>query len=115
MNELTVIKDLSFKWSAPDGRNSVRGVPRYMSEVNKEMSPTVFRDKGYRFFFFSREETRMHVHVHCADGEAKFWLDPVLELARAHGVSQKQLREMKTLIEEHRDDITDAWHEHFRH
>ncbi|MFN7338865.1 MAG: DUF4160 domain-containing protein, partial [bacterium] len=29
------------------------------------MSPTVFREDGYRFFFFSREETRMHVHVHC--------------------------------------------------
>ena len=28
------------------------------------MSPTVFRAKGFRFFFFSREEPRMHVHVH---------------------------------------------------
>jgi hypothetical protein len=36
------------------------------------MSPTVFRWKGYRFFFFSREEERKHVHVTCADGEAKF-------------------------------------------
>lgn len=79
------------------------------------MSPTVFIDKGYRFFFFSREETRVHVHVHCADGEAKFWIEPVLELAQSHGVSQKQLREMKKLIEEHRDDITNAWNEHFLH
>jgi len=79
------------------------------------MSPTVFIDKGYRFFFFSREETRMHVHVHCADGEAKFWIEPVLELERSHGVSQKQLREMKKLIEERIDDITNAWNEHFLH
>ncbi len=115
MNEFAVIKELNFKWSDPDSRNPVRVVPKYMTEVNKDMSPTVFRDKGYRFFFFSREETRMHVHVHCADGEAKFWIEPGLELARAHGVSQKQLREMRELIEEHRDDITDAWNEHFRH
>ncbi len=27
------------------------------------MSPTVFRERGYRFYFFSREEPRMHVHV----------------------------------------------------
>jgi len=47
------------------------------------MSPTVFREEGYRFFFFSREEQRVRVHVLSADGEAKFWLEPEIELARA--------------------------------
>ena len=28
------------------------------------MSPTIFREGPFRFYFFSREETRMHVHVH---------------------------------------------------
>ncbi|WP_207713010.1 DUF4160 domain-containing protein [Desulfofundulus sp. TPOSR] len=46
------------------------------------MSLTILREKGYRFFFFSREETRMHVHVVCSDGEAKFWLLPEIELAK---------------------------------
>ena len=46
------------------------------------MSPTIFRERGYRFFFFSREESRMHVHVYCGDGEAKYWLEPEIELAR---------------------------------
>jgi len=27
------------------------------------MSPTVLKEAGYRFFFFSREELRMHVHI----------------------------------------------------
>ena len=36
------------------------------------MSPTVFREGGIRVFFFSREETRMHVHVQSAEAEAKF-------------------------------------------
>ena len=36
------------------------------------MSPTVFRHKGYRFFFFLREEERMHVHIYSGSGEAKF-------------------------------------------
>lgn len=40
------------------------------------MSPTVSRDCPFRFFFFSREERRMHVHVQSADGEAKFWIEP---------------------------------------
>jgi hypothetical protein len=35
------------------------------------MSPTIFRAKGLRFFFFSLEEARMHVHVLGEEGEAK--------------------------------------------
>ena len=27
------------------------------------MSPTIFKKNGLRFYFFSREETRLHVHV----------------------------------------------------
>jgi hypothetical protein len=40
------------------------------------MSPTVFKENGYRFFFFSSEEPRMHVHIVSGNGEAKFWLEP---------------------------------------
>lgn len=40
------------------------------------MSPTVFRDGPFRFFFLSREEERLHIHVQSPDGEAKFWIDP---------------------------------------
>jgi hypothetical protein len=32
----------------------------------------VFRAGGFRFYFFSREEPRIHVHAQSADGEAKF-------------------------------------------
>jgi hypothetical protein len=51
------------------------------SWYGEKVSPTVFNYRGYRFFFFSREEKRMHVHVHCSEGEAKFWLEPKIELA----------------------------------
>ncbi|TDT41793.1 uncharacterized protein DUF4160 [Halospina denitrificans] len=51
------------------------------------MSPTVFREKGYRFFFFSWEESRKHVHVISGGGEAKFWIEPDIELANNHGYS----------------------------
>jgi Domain of unknown function (DUF4160) len=52
------------------------------------MSPTVFREGPFRFFFFSREELRMQIHGQSSDGEAKYWLDPKLELARNHGLSR---------------------------
>ena len=45
------------------------------------MAPTVVRDGQFRLFFFSREETRIHVHAAHPDGEAKFWLAPQVVLA----------------------------------
>ena len=77
------------------------------------MSPTVFREKGYRFFFFSREEPRMHIHVYCGDGEAKFWLEPQIELARNHRLSRMSLKELEKIIEERQDEIKRAWEERF--
>ena len=55
------------------------------------MSPTVFNIDGFRFFFFSREETRMHIHIHCADGEAKYWLEPKIELAKNYRIPNRKL------------------------
>jgi hypothetical protein len=77
------------------------------------MSPTVFREGGFRFYFFSREEPRIHVHVHGQNGEAKFWLEPQIELAQNYGLSQKELSEALRLIKEHKHDIRSAWHKHF--
>jgi len=79
------------------------------------MSPTVFREKGYRFFFFSLEEERMHVHVTCSEGDAKFWLEPIVELAMRSGLSSHKLTEIRRIIERRKDDITSAWREHFGH
>ena len=78
------------------------------------MSPTLFREHGYRFFFFSREESRMHVHVYSGDGEAKFWLDPQIELARNYRLSRINLKEIEKIIEEHQDEIRSAWENYFR-
>ena len=77
------------------------------------MSPTIFRYKSYRFFFFSREETRAHVHVYCNDGEAKFWIEPKVELAKNWGFSNELIKELLIVIEEHRDEIANAWKKHF--
>jgi hypothetical protein len=77
------------------------------------VSPTIFRQDGFRFFFFSREEPRMHVHVHCADGEAKYWLEPVIKLAQNYRLSDRQLRSIEELIREHESEIHTAWKAHF--
>ncbi len=65
------------------------------------MSPTIFNEDGYRFFFFSREESRRDIHVTSGDGEAKFWLEPKVELSKNSHYSQKQLKKIKLFIEDH--------------
>ena len=77
------------------------------------MSPTIFVHGAYRFFFFSREEPRMHVHVTCSDGEAKFWLEPTIKPAQNHGLDPRQLRFIEALIRNHDEQIRLAWIEHF--
>jgi Domain of unknown function (DUF4160) len=77
------------------------------------VSPTVLYDGKYRFFFFSREEKRMHVHIHSSEGEAKFWLDPIPTLVESHGLSAKQLNQIGKLVEEHLNEIKRSWEKHF--
>jgi len=55
----------------------------------------------------------MHVHVQGQRGEAKFWLDPSVELAQNFGLSQALLRTARRVIEERQDEIRSAWTAHF--
>lgn len=77
------------------------------------MTPTVFRAGPFRFFFFSREESRAHVHVESPDGEAKFWLEPEIDLARNHGFTDRDLRRIREVIDEREPEIREAWNRHF--
>ena len=77
------------------------------------MSPTIFKEAGLRFYFFSREEARPHVHVQGERGEAKYWLDPAIGLAQNFGLSRASLATARRLIEEHEDEIRAAWKKHF--
>ena len=77
------------------------------------MAPTVARDGQFRMFFFSREETRIHVHVEHPDGEAKFWLTPQVTLATYTGLSKRQQREAEAVVVAHIQEIQNAWNRHF--
>ncbi|MGV3590510.1 MAG: DUF4160 domain-containing protein [Gammaproteobacteria bacterium] len=77
------------------------------------MSPTIYREAGCRFYFFSREEARMHVHVSHADGEAKFWLEPRIELAKNAHLSSAQLKQIEDSVRRHHDELVGAWQQHF--
>ncbi len=56
----------------------------------------------------------MHVHIISGDGEAKYWLEPEIELAKNHRYKRIQLKQIELMIEEHYDERTSAWRRHFR-
>lgn len=55
----------------------------------------------------------MHVHVYHVEGEAKFWLEPRVELAANYGLIQRRLARALRLVLEHEDEIRNAWKAHF--
>jgi hypothetical protein len=77
------------------------------------LSPTVFLEGEFRFFFFSREESHRHIHVSHPDGEAKFWLESTIELARNIGLGSAKSKEAERLIKSRQKEIIDAWNNHF--
>ncbi len=54
----------------------------------------------------------MHVHVQSAEGEAKFWMEPKIELETNFGLHARQIGRILKLLEERKDEIRQAWHRH---
>ena len=77
------------------------------------MSPTIFRLSGCRFYFLSNEEPRMHIHVECEEGEAKFWIEPIVSLASYYGLKPHRLSKLQKLIEKKKDEIAKEWKKYF--
>ena len=55
----------------------------------------------------------MHVHVVSSDGEAKFWIEPRIEVAQNYGLGSVKLNAALKLVKERIDEIREAWTEHF--
>lgn len=76
--------------------------------------PTVLRENGFRFFFYSNEAGEPpHIHVEKEGKVAKFWLEPV-ELARTNGFKSHELTTIRDLILDRRNQLKDSWHEFFK-
>lgn len=69
------------------------------------MSPVFKRERGYAFKIFSNEEERTHIHVMRDDCEAKFWLEPTIELADNNGFAQHEINQITKIVELYADDF----------
>ena len=75
--------------------------------------PTVLRIGSFRFHFYSDEGNEpAHIYVRCAEGECKFWLEPVICLAHNRGVRSHDLRRIEQLVFEHHEKLIEAFHEY---
>lgn len=78
--------------------------------------PTVFRERGFRFFFYSNEGSPrepVHIHVEKDCVEAKFWLNPVVQVAYNDGYDTRTLRELLDVVRNNRSLIERKWNEFF--
>ncbi len=74
--------------------------------------PTVLRIGRFRFHFYSNEiHEPPHIHVATADGECKFWLEPVA-LAQNMGLRPTTVRKIERLVYEHLEYLRDKYHEY---
>jgi hypothetical protein len=55
----------------------------------------------------------MHVHVASSEGEAKFWLEPEIVLAKNYRYTTKRISSISRIIQEHQNEFVQAWRFHF--
>lgn len=75
--------------------------------------PTIHRQDGFRFYFFSHEPNEPpHVHIDKGEATIKVWLDS-LTVAKSRGFRAHEIRGIILMVETHRKRMLEAWHEHF--
>jgi Domain of unknown function (DUF4160) len=76
--------------------------------------PEVFRERGFRFFFYSNEGSPrepVHIYVERENFEARFWLIPDVRVAYNDGYDARTLRLLVEIVEINRDLIVRTWNE----
>jgi hypothetical protein len=75
--------------------------------------PTLFRHKGFRYFFFSNEGREpIHIHIQKDDKYAKFWIEPIA-LAYNYKFNIKELNQIQKIVEHKMLLIKEKWNEYF--
>ncbi|MDD9952495.1 MAG: DUF4160 domain-containing protein [Zetaproteobacteria bacterium] len=79
--------------------------------------PIVLIIGGLRFFFYSNEGLRPHIHVGLSPArkggpEMKVWLD-TLEIASSRGFNKSSVNRIHKFIEEQQEFLNDQWEAYF--
>ncbi|GHT60796.1 hypothetical protein FACS189451_01500 [Bacteroidia bacterium] len=77
------------------------------------MSPVFLTENGFRFYTWSKEEPRKHIHVIKDEKYCKFWLEPLIELAENKGFKSFELNQIIKIIKQNEKSFNKKWIEHF--
>lgn len=76
--------------------------------------PVILRLFGFTFYFFSREQEPIHVHIEGADGYAVYDLINNSFVKRTvNNVKTGDLRKIEMVLEENKETIIRAWNNYF--
>ena len=76
--------------------------------------PEIFRESGYRFYFYSDDHEPIHIHVERGGGDARFALrGNKAELVYNYGLKTSEVKTAKYLVEQNMDRIVKHWIAYF--
>jgi len=78
--------------------------------------PVVFREAGYKFYFYSDEgdpREPLHIHVRGNGFDAKIWILPEISVQDSYGLNPRELSKIVRMVERRAKLIESAWHDHF--
>ena len=75
--------------------------------------PRIKTIKEFKFYFYSKEGPKPHVHVkHSSGVEVCYWLDDKITLKRSSGSPIIDSR-ARTLVKQNFNELLNGWNEHF--
>ena len=74
--------------------------------------PTIFKENGYRFFFFSDEHSPQHIHIEKGDSYARIEIE-TLKVTNNYNLNSKELKKIVSLVLVHRNKLKEAWDDYF--
>lgn len=71
--------------------------------------PTVHRENGFRFFFYTNEGNEpAHIHIVGKGGEMKIWLNPI-EVSKSYRLSPKDQKAILKITQKNLRVFLDNW------
>lgn len=74
--------------------------------------PEVIRIFGFRMYFWSKEESRIHIHISHGEYDIKIWMDN-FEIAKSNMPSKLENKAIQ-LARQYEETIKAKWKEHFK-
>jgi hypothetical protein len=75
--------------------------------------PTVLRQNGFRFFFFSDEHTPKHIHIEKGEMYVRIELES-LKVTDSYNINMKDIKLLQKVVKENKEVFIGAWDEYFK-